>query len=117
MTELETQFDEAVMKAVQEGARLGYSASDYLSKRRVEGPMALALRLIKDKQPSYGLRKLWAMKRLDLSIEAIVWDNPRFQALFPPKVVERCRGKLEALDYFKPKRILPPLRKMDWNRR
>jgi hypothetical protein len=117
MTELEIQFDGTVIKAVQEGARLGYSASDYISKRRTEGPKALALRLIKDKQPSYGFRKLRAMERLDLSIEAIVWENPQFHVLFPPKVVERCREKLEALDYFKPQRILPPLPKMDWNRR
>ena len=82
MNEAEKEFDDAVMNAVREGAQLGYSASYYLQKRAEDGPMATAHRLLKDKQISYGLRKLKSLGRLDLSLEAILYNNPKFQELF-----------------------------------
>jgi hypothetical protein len=99
--ELEKQFDDAVMNAVTEGEKLGYSASYYLQKRARDGPMVTAHRLLKDKQISYGLCKLKSMHRLDLSLEAIVYNNPRFHPLFPQAIIDRCKDKLTTLDYFK----------------
>jgi hypothetical protein len=114
MNELEQEFDNAVMNAVNEGARLGYSASYYLRKRAEDGPMFTALRLLKDKQLSYGLRQLRSMRRLDLSLEAIVYSSAKFQALFGQAVVDRCKEKLTALGYFEKTRVFPPLPKVDW---
>jgi len=117
MDKLEKEIDDAVMDAVKEGERLGYSASSYLQKRAQDGPMVTAQRLLKDKQISYGLWKLKSMHRLDLSLEAIVYNNPKFQPLFSQAIVDRCKDKLTQLDYFKKAREFPPLPKMDWNRR
>ena len=116
MDKLEKEFDDAVMNAVREGEKLGYSASFYLQKRAQDGPLVTAHRLLKDKH-SHGLWKLKSMHRLDLSLEAIVYDNPKFQPLFSQAIVDRCKDKLTKLDYFKKARELPPLPKMDWNRR
>jgi hypothetical protein len=117
MNELEKAFDDAVMNAVTEGARLGYSAIVYLQMRAKDGPIETARRLMKDKRIPYGLRKLKELRRLDLTLEATVYKNPRFQALFTQAIVEHCKEKLTALDYFEKERKFPPLPKMDWNRR
>ncbi len=99
MTVLEQQFDDAVMQAVRDGDKLGYSAGDFLKMRAQYGPIETARRLMNGRSVPYGVAKLKSMNRLDLTVEAIVHDNPKFQPLFTQKTLDNCRARLVAVGY------------------
>lgn len=54
----------------------------------------------KDK-PGSGLVRLWELGRLDLSVEAKLYEGKKWHPLFEEKDIERCREILEQHDYFK----------------
>lgn len=99
VAKLEQDFDDACMKAVRAGEKEGYSASVFLEMRTRHGGREAARRLMHGRQVPYGFRKLAQMGRLDLTIEAIVHDNPRFQSLFPQKTLDYCTARLAAVGY------------------
>jgi len=101
MTPLEEEFDDAVMRAVRAGEKMGYSAARFLEMRAQHGPIETARRLMNGKQVPYGVFKLKELRRLDLSIEAIVHDNPKFQVLFPKKTLDDCRARLVKIGYIR----------------
>jgi len=42
---------------------------------------------------------LWELGRLDLTIEAFVYDNPRFWVLFDAQTLTRCENRLREVGY------------------
>lgn len=101
MPDLEAQFDRAMediyIRAKEEA---GYTASIFhrmLCERRGR---QTAKDLINSKHPSEGYTALWELKRLDLTVEAVVHDNPRWHPLFTPDELERARQRLDDYDYF-----------------
>lgn len=99
MTALEQEFDDAVMQAVRDGEKLNYSASVFLDMRHRYGTVETSRRLINSAQVPYGFAKLQHLNRLNLTIEAIIHDNPKFQALFSQKTLDNCDARLAAVGY------------------
>jgi hypothetical protein len=87
------------MNAVRQGQKLGYSARDYLDMVNRYGTVDTARRLIDGRENAYGFEKLWMLNKLDLTVEAIVYDNPQFQVWFSPKTIANCVARLTRVGY------------------
>jgi hypothetical protein len=62
--------------------------------------METAVDLITSRQYSEGFIKLWELKRLDLTVEAIVaYEN--FQSQFSPEIVQAAKKRLRECGYEK----------------
>jgi hypothetical protein len=99
VAKVEQDFDDACMKAVLAGEKQGYSASVFLEMRERYGMREAARRVMQGKRVPYGFRKLAQMKRLDLTVEVIVHENPQFQQLFTQKTLDYCTARLRAVGY------------------
>ncbi len=98
------EFKQEMENIYLEAKKAGYNASRYLSKLRGDDdPIKTAKELIMNTEElgSYGFTKLWDIGRLDLTVEALLMDNPKFQNLFPENVIDKARERLEAYDYWK----------------
>ena len=78
---------------------------DYLAtyfKRMLDtlGGVATAKHLLAKHEVQSGLMKLWELRLLDHSVEALVLQE-RFAPLFTPDELAEARRRLAALDYFK----------------
>ena len=62
------------------------------------GGLIAAKKLIADPKYSDGLTKLWELKRLDLSVEALVLREP-WSKLFTTEELASARKKLNELGY------------------
>src|SRR4051794_19137514 len=65
-------FDRAMLRLYEDARDAGYNATYFLRMLNELGGVATAKRLINANAPSEGFTKLWEMKRLDLSVEALV---------------------------------------------
>ncbi len=63
------------------------------------GGVETAKNLINRSQPSDGYRRLWELGRLDLTVEAALWESPRFHSLFSEEEITRCRKRLIEYEY------------------
>lgn len=101
MPDLEAQFDRAMENIyVRAKAEANYTASIFhrmLSDRR---GVATAKYLINEQKVSEGYTALWERGRLDLTVEAVVFDNNEWHALFEPEEIERARRRLKDYGYF-----------------
>lgn len=73
---------------------IGYRPTVFLSMITERGSLVTAKQLINSPLESYGYKKLRSNGRLDLSVEAIVVDNPEYHPLFTPKEIELAKTKL-----------------------
>jgi hypothetical protein len=101
MQDVEAQFDLAMMDIyVRAKAEANYTASIFhrmLSDRRGRATVKY---LINDRTVSDGYTALWESGRLDLTVEAVVFDNPKWHPLFEPDEIERARRRLKEYRYF-----------------
>lgn len=99
--DLERQFDRAMMEIyVCAKNEAGYTASAFhrmISERR---GVATAKHLINDPTVSQGYTALWERRRLDLTVEAVVHENPSWHSLFSPEELEKAKKRLAAYAYF-----------------
>jgi hypothetical protein len=51
-------------------------------------------------QPSDGYTALWERKRLDLTVEALIMDNPEYQSLFDEKTFHTAKRRLQEYEYY-----------------
>jgi hypothetical protein len=81
-TDLENQFHSGMLR-IYDHARdeAHYRPSYYLRMVRNRGGFDAAKRLI-NRKPTQGLNILNQLRRFDLTVEALIWDNPHFQKLF-----------------------------------
>ena len=63
-----------------------------------------AKRLFAKTEPQTGLFELWELGLLDESMEAVIWDNPRFHPLFTSDEIGEAHRRLEELKYFEKKK-------------
>lgn len=56
-------------------------------------------RFINAPNQSDGYTELYFRNRLDLTVEAIVIDNPRWHPLFTPEEIEKAEARLKANKY------------------
>ena len=78
---------------------VNYKASRFFHMIGEHGGLETARILINSNSVSEGYTKLWERGRLDLTVEALVLDNPEYHSLFNDEDVERCRQRLSEYNY------------------
>lgn len=92
---------EKAMHGIHTKAKLeaGYNASLYLQMLHRHGGLGTAKQLINSPQVSQGYTRLYELKRLDLTVEALVMDNPKWHSLFTQDELIRARRRLDDYRY------------------
>lgn len=100
-SKLEAEFDRAMMDIyVRAKDEANYTATIFHRMLSEHRGLYTAKRLINDRTVSDGYTALWERGRLDLTVEAVVVDNPIWHTLFDPAEIERARKRLEEYGYF-----------------
>ncbi len=60
---------------------IGYKPSKFFQMLEQHGGLQTARNLINASTVSYGYTKLWELKRLDLSVEAVVYENSEWHLI------------------------------------
>lgn len=91
---MEARFHRAMAKIYEDAKKEGYTASYFLRMLSEHGGVETARRLVDSDTPSEGFTRLWMMKRLDLSVEALIL-KPEWQSLFGDEERKRAQVRLE----------------------
>ena len=94
MKSLEKDMEEIYYKA----AKLGYFATRYMEMLKRKGAITTALELIRKPGGSSGFTKLWELKCLDISVEALVISG-KYDSLFSDEDIIACRQRLTDYGY------------------
>lgn len=98
--ELDLAFDEAMHgiynRALKEA---GYPGTKFLNMLFTHRGVETARRLIHSTRVLTGYAALWELKRLDLTVEALIRDNERWHPLFTEKELAICRKRLQDYGY------------------
>ena len=101
MTELADEFTEELYRSVRTAMKeVSYPGHTLHAMLGELGGVATAKRLLNSDTPAIGFDELTINQRLDLSIEAIIWDNPRFHPLFTDAERMTARSRLSQMNYF-----------------
>jgi hypothetical protein len=101
MPDLEVQFDRAMEEVyIRAKTEANYTASVFHRMLCERGGLATAKYLINERHVSEGYTALWERGRLDLTVEAVVVDEPRWHALFTAEDIEKARKRLSDYRYF-----------------
>jgi hypothetical protein len=92
---------EKAMHGIHMRAKLeaGYNASLYLQMLYRHGGLGTAKQLINSAHVSQGYTRLYELKRLDLTVEALVIDNSQWHNLFTDDELRRARKRLREYGY------------------
>jgi hypothetical protein len=98
--DLEKQFHKD-MVGIYERAKneCGYVATRFIQMVADKGGLATAKELIIKDDDTYGFERLYELKRLDLSVEALVLDN-EYRSLFTSYEKQRCKDRLKKYGYY-----------------
>ena len=96
----ETQLEGELWRCVEECRLLGYNPSFFVQMIHDRGALGACRKLINDDTPSDGFTKLWELRRLDLTVEAVAL-RPPYSALFTQAERLKSRRRLEAYGYRK----------------
>ncbi len=77
----------------------GYKASIFQNMLFTHGGLETARRLILSSKISDGYTALWERKRLDLTVEALIYDNEKWHKLFSTKEFAICTKRLKQYEY------------------
>lgn len=98
---LEKQFDTAMMEIYTRAkSEAGYNASIFHQLLVRQGGLFTAKQLINDRKESTGYTELFLRKRLDLTVEAVVYDNPKWHPLFDKDELHKINMRLKKYGYF-----------------
>jgi len=89
------------MRDIYKRARVeaNYNASRYLQMLDQNGGLETAHILINSPTVSDGYTALWERGRLDLTVEALIWDNPEYQELFTEDELRIIKKRLVDYEY------------------
>ena len=97
--QLEIAFHERMRQIhEQAGTECNYRATRFIQMVNSEGGLQTAQKLLASKGYSEGLTRLWEEKRLDISMEATVLQEP-WCNLFSEEELSIARRKLTELGY------------------
>ena len=100
MEQLRLQFQDNVLKTYREAKKLGYKPGIFLDMIGTYGGVETAKRLLSTQEfVQEGVKRLWELGRLDLSVEALVL-RPEYKELFTTEELKIARKRLTDLDYF-----------------
>ena len=99
MSNLESDFHAAIHRIYARAHdECGYRATRFLQMIDQKGGLETARQLLRSRNHSDGLTKLWECKRLDLSMEALVL-HPEWESLFTLQERLAAWKRLKGLDY------------------
>ncbi|RLQ93619.1 hypothetical protein [Falsibacillus albus] len=77
-----------------------YNASRYLQMISTnESPVTIARKLTISNTPTEGFTKLWEMGRLDLTVEALIYENEEYHKFFTEEELYFIKNKLSKYSY------------------
>jgi TIR domain len=97
---LKNQFHQAMVNICIEARKIGYYAKEFFHMVNEYGGVETAHQLVA-KDVTSGFTKLWELKRLDLSTEALIL-KPEFAALFNENERQKARKRLADYRYKAP---------------
>jgi hypothetical protein len=98
-SDLELAFHERMLQIYEQAnTECGYTATRFLQMVSGHGGLFAAKRLLSTEVHSDGLTRLWEERRLDISMEATVLQEPWCQ-LFTEQELAMARKRLKALGY------------------
>ena len=99
---LEKAFEEAMYGVyINAKTECGYNAEYFYQMLDDMGGVATAKRLLNDNRIHDGLANLWELGRLDLTVEATIWDNvAKWHPLFDKRELKKAEQRLRDLGYF-----------------
>lgn len=98
--QLIAEFDEAMHGIYRRAlSDAGYKASIFLNMLFDHGGLETARRLLHSPNISDGYTALWERKRLDLTVEALIYETPKWHPLFSVDEIAICRKRLRQYEY------------------
>lgn len=95
------EFDDEMLRIYQRAlSEAGYKATRFLTMLHDHRGLETAKILIHSQTVSEGYTALWERHRLNLTVEAVIYDNPKWHPLFTVEELEICRQRLEDYQYF-----------------
>lgn len=102
---LEKAFDEEMLNIYRRAkSEAKYNATRFLEMLHTYGGLETARMLINDPKQSDGYTELYLRNKLGLTVEAVVYDNPKWHELFTDEELENARKRLAANGYFETKK-------------
>lgn len=95
---LEMEFHTDMLKIYDSAKSIGYKATKFRQMVSERGGYSVAKGFIRSNTPTDGFTVLWELKRLDLTVEALVL-NPKYQNLFTIEEKAIVRERLEEYGY------------------
>ncbi len=98
-TRLEKQLEQKLIEASEICRTIyRYYPSRFLQIMNSKSAVETAKQLVMDSKYHEGLTKLWELKRLDLTVEAIIIQDP-YCKLFSDEILVKTKEKLNELGY------------------
>jgi hypothetical protein len=98
--QLKTEFDQAMFRIYERAlSEAKYNAIRFLHMLYEHRGVETARILIHASNVSDGYTALWERKRLDLTVEAIIHDNPKWHSLFTDQELAICNERLRDYQY------------------
>lgn len=92
-------FDDAMRGIYWKAKAVGYNATIFWGMLENRSAVDVAKTLINARRLSEGYSALWEMKRLNLTVEALVVENEEWHYLFEPEEIEKARKRLSDCGY------------------
>ncbi len=100
MSDLTKSFNEAMYNIYRQAiSETSYRPTAFLQMLERIGGLATAKQLLNSTKPSDGYTKLHEIQRLDLSVEAVILENPQWHPLFSPEELSRIERRLKDYNY------------------
>lgn len=99
--ELEKKLYYTLQSAMEELKKLKYNPIYFIRMLNEYGAIETCKTLINQKKIHEGLYKIYTLNRLDLSMEATIYDNKEFHSLFSQDELKTIENKLKLLNYIK----------------
>jgi hypothetical protein len=97
-------FDDAMLEIYQRASsEAKYNASRFLQMLHEHRGLETARILLHSPNVSEGYTALWRKGRLDLTVEALIWNNPKWHPLFSQEELSICKERLDNYGYFSQK--------------
>jgi len=97
---LVTAFDEEMFRIYQRAhSEANYNASRFLQMLHEHRGWETARILLHATNVSEGYTALWERGRLDLTVEAVIHENPKWHPLFTPEDLAICAKRLKDYRY------------------
>jgi hypothetical protein len=99
--DLMAAFDDEMLRIYQRAlGEADYNASRFLQMLHEHRGLETARILLHATGVSEGYTALWERGRLDLTVEAVIHDNPKWHPLFSEEDLAICKRRLTQYEYF-----------------